>query len=81
MRAAPWGEERDGCVGEEGGRVGDSEGDKRKVAGRGWEGGQRRRRRGAGSDGETDGGGELGAERERERERGKKYAKCLSRIC
>lgn len=38
MRAAPWGEERDGCVGEEGGRAGDSEGDKRKVAGRGWEG-------------------------------------------
>lgn len=61
MRAAPWGEERDGCVGEEGGAWEGVEGDKRKVAARGKEGGQRRQRRVVGTDGETD-GGELGAE-------------------
>lgn len=34
----------------------EAEGDTRKVAARGKEGGQRRRRRGVGTDGETDGG-------------------------
>lgn len=58
MRAAPWGEERDGCVGEEGG--------KRKVAARGGRerGGWKTRqktRQGAGTDGEID-GGKLGGE-------------------
>lgn len=73
MRAAPWGEERDGCVGEEGGQK-ESGGERR----------QRARREEDETEDETRSGDRRG-DRRREawwRMRGEKnYAKRLSRIC